>query len=952
MPNAGRLLALARRIDASRVESLHAALPKHAAAVLLATAYPALSRWLEQEPALATHESIEREALAVDAAPLRALDGDDFCRALRQFARRHRMRIALRELLPLSLGGTTIEDSAAEISDLADVTIDLALDEAKRALFKRLGTPVDDDGHEGKLVVLGMGKLGGRELNCGSDVDLVCFYDSDAHEARSGDRTTSAHEVWTKVVQRMTTNLEDVSEHGFVWRVDHRLRPEGAAGALVNSLAAAERYYELFGRLWERAAWLRARPVAGHMTFGRRVLRMLDPFVWRRTVDPHIAVNMYELVHRARAQLSLAPGRDLKLGPGGIREAEFFVQALQLIWGGREPRLRVRNTITAINRLRAAGLVTEREAQEVASAYAALRRAEHAVQWASGLQTHTLPRAPAALGRIARTLRFDDQQSFLADLEAHTTRVSALLTSLLPTGETAMSKWNDALLALDKGNYEELCEALLVAGMPDADDEGELARDLFEMSRHHAEGPLGARSRERWRNLADTLLGAIADAADPTQAARFLRGFSVRLSPPAVYTRMLADDPAALRRLITVLGGSVFVGEAVSRRPDLADLVLFEPDVPTPDEARAEVVGIELRDDVEELVGVVRRSQRRIITQVAIADLADAIDTRDATLTLSALADGVLEVATRFALGAAADEPVRGLAVIAMGSLGGNSIGYGSDLDVIFLYDDADIEDPVAYFTKRARAIIRFIEMPHFDGPGYQLDTRLRPSGNQGLLVTSLDSFARYHGVGEGASHKAATWERLALLRARFAAGDSPLGQRVIAIARSAAYDNTGDLTELASDVHRLRKRMEDELAKERPGRYDIKVGRGGLIDVEFTVQLLQLRHGSTPSVRTTDTRQAIEALAQIGALDTGQAGVLRDGYAFLRRLEQRVRVLHGDSSHLIEERAAGLVPLARRMGFREREAATSTERLLERYRAVTTRIRQVYEEIVVGQAT
>jgi glutamate-ammonia-ligase adenylyltransferase len=422
-----------------------------------------------------------------------------------------------------------------------------------------------------------------------------------------------------------------------------------------------------------------------------------------------------------------------------------------------------------------------------------------------------------------------------------------------------------------------------------------------------------------------------------------------------VYTRLLADDPAAVRRLVTVMGGSAFVGEAVARRPDLADLLLFEHTLPTPDEVKAEILELAAApgsDDIETLVGLLRRAQRRVTTQVALADLDGEIDTRSATLTLSALADGTLEVATRFALGMTGDglrpDAVRGLTVLAMGSLGGRAIGYGSDLDVIFLYDAAEVADPVAHFTRRAREIIRVISMPHVEGRGYDLDTRLRPSGNQGLLVTSIDSFARYHGVALGGARaqKAATWERLALLRARHAAGDRELGARAIAIAHAAAYDSAGAFDELAADVHRVRSRMEEELAKERPGRYDLKLGRGGLVDVEFAVQLMQMRHGDHADVRTSDTRIAIEALAAIGALGD-HAAALREGYAFLRRLEQRVRVLHADSGHLLDERATGIVALARRMGFRDNTPARSTERLMDSYRAATGRIRRAYDDIV-----
>jgi glutamate-ammonia-ligase adenylyltransferase len=958
------LLRLARRVDAERARALEARLSGRASdeavatAVLLGTAYPALAGPAEREvealpaPVARSRGEIERE---LDGAG----EGAAFRRALRRVAARERLRIALRELLPVALGGADLEDTAREISELAEVTLEAALAEAAAHVAGKLGPIRHDDGRPGSLVVLGMGKLGGRELNAGSDVDLICFHDSDATRARGGgDRETSAHDFWARVVRRMTETLEEATEDGLVWRVDHRLRPEGARGSLVNSLAAAERYYESFGRLWERAALSRARPVAGDLDLGRRILEALAPFVWARRVDPTIAASLFELVHRARAE-SGASERDLKLGPGGIREAEFFVQALQLIWGGRDARVRSTSTLEAAARLRAAGLVTEREHDELTAAYVALRRTEHAVQWSTGVQTHSLPRAQGELGRLARALGHDDADALRAELELHRGRVAALFSSLLPAAARP-SRWAEVLGALDRQQPDELERALAAARVPGlgAEDD-QLARDLYEAARLHPDGPLGSRTRERHPALVEALLDALADAADPPQAARYFRRFCARLSPPSVYTKLLADDVTAARRLVAALGGSVFVGEAVANHPELGDLVLFARGAPSADEARAEMLAAQGEDEdpVESITAGLRRAKHRITTQVALADLAGEIDAREATRILSALADGALEAATRFALGHRG-----GLAVMAMGKLGGCEAGYGSDLDVFFLYDAGaapqGTDDPQAYFTRKARQVIQILTLPHHEGPGWELDTRLRPSGSQGLLVSSLEGFARYHDVplrkddGTAPSARgarAATWERLALLRGRFAAGDARLGAEAMRVARAATFRG-GALGDLARDVHHVRARMEVELAKERPGRHDLKMGRGGLVDVEFVVQLLQLVHGHEhDALRTADTREALAALDESGLLGARAARSLREGYDFLRRLELRIRILHADSSHLLEEDAPGLVPLARRMGFRQRTPAAAARRMMAQYRAVTERVRKVYESVVVA---
>ena len=371
------------------------------AAALLSWAYPAFARAIEARPEDVPAILRSGTKGARDSRTLRRIalqlvgnvtDGNAVRRGLRIFARREKMRVALRELLPHS--GSDVDVTSRELADLADACLALALAEALGWAEERFGVPLTPTGERVPFVVIGMGKLGGRELNAGSDVDLVFFYETDEgvvvkEPGRVEDQTL--HEYFTRVAQRFIATLEEPTDEGIVWRVDMRLRPEGSRGPLVNALAAAERYYETWGRTWERAALVRARPSAGDLAFGGRLLQALSPFVWRRAVDPRIAGEMIALVQRARAEADTEPEQDLKLGPGGIREVEFFVQSLQLIWGGRDPSVRSTNTLDALRKLRARGLVTDREGREMADAYLALRRLEHRVQFATGLQTHALP---------------------------------------------------------------------------------------------------------------------------------------------------------------------------------------------------------------------------------------------------------------------------------------------------------------------------------------------------------------------------------------------------------------------------------------------------------------------------------------------------------------------------------------------------------------------------------
>lgn len=866
---------------------------------------------------------------------------------LREFAAREKTRVALRELLYTDVD---VDTTARELADLAEVCIEVALSEARIWAGRRFGQPVSPEGAPIGLCIIGMGKLGGRELNAGSDVDLLVVYESDdgnvVHET-AGVTDLSVHELMTRITQRMVGTLEEVTDDGIVWRVDMRLRPEGTRGPLVNSLGALERYYETWGRTWERAALLRARPVAGDLAFGARALDALQPFVWRREVNPHIARELTELVVRARAEG--APETDLKLGSGGIREAEFFVQSLQLIWGGRDEELRKQNTLEAVRRLRSRGFVTEREMRTLIEGYVFLRRLEHRVQFATMRQTHEFP-GPDIVDVIARSVGLPDGEG----LSRETARVRATVSKLLASLSLAEDAAPDLSIQKLFAALDLHDEAAVLLALPDGMREAagpDLGRHLVMLARR-PDFPLGPKTRDSFPGFAESLCLAISDAADPEQAARLLGSFFSRLVTPSIYVRALATDARATRRVVSLFGASSFLAESLLAQPELMDRLLFLRRAPGPGDARAAVdeelaakIAAASADDepIDTLVSALRRAKSRVMLEVGLADLGGELTTREAAVVLSELADATLECATAAALKERGLSG--GLAVIAMGKLGGRELGYGSDLDLFFVYDGED-EQAEAY-VRCAQRVMRLLGAPHGDGPGYELDARLRPSGNQGLLVVSVDAFARYHGVGVGGAGRAEDWERQALIKARFAAGDPELGARVLLIAHRAAYEGGAPPKEKIAE---MRQRMELELAGERQvkgrARYDLKLGHGGITDVEFAVQYLQMKHGKGPRVRTTDTETALFALEACGYLDAVAAGTMREGYIFLRRLEQRLRVLSGTSNTLLEEGAHGLTLLARRMGMRDGPRGTAQEGLLRRYLAVTREIRAVWTSL------
>jgi glutamate-ammonia-ligase adenylyltransferase len=927
---------------------------------LIWCAYPALGRAIDSNPedlvaiargtANARDLRAYRRLAAVTVGDLS--DAAGVMRALRRFASREKLRVAARELL--GYPGHDVDVTARELSDLADVCCELALAEALAWAEGRFGTPLSATGEPCGFVAIGMGKLGGRELNAGSDIDLVLFYETDDGVVRPRDGAQSAHslhEHFTRVAQRFVATLDLATNDGIVWRVDLRLRPEGTRGPLVNALAATERYYETWGRTWERAALVRARPVAGDTSLGARLLETLAPFVWRSAVDPNVVGEMAALLVRARAEAGPAVAHDLKIGPGGIREVEFFTQGLQLVWGGRDAGVRAPNTIDALRRLHGRGFVTEREERELLDAYFFLRRLEHRVQFATGLQTHEFPADVDLLTRIARSLGFEGAASLSRELAKVRVRVSARFATLKPAG--AMSQ--DASLERMWGALDADDEPAVASAAADrfgAAASTDLPRHLLALARR-PDGPLGAATRDRDPGFARRLVEALADAADPEQAARLLAAFFARLVTPGTYMRALTSEPRLVRALSSFFGASAFLGEALVAHPDLVDRVLYARAVPTPEGARAlvreEITALlpEASREVGEFVGALRRAKRRVTFEVGLADLGDELSTREVGQVLTALADATLDQACRFAMGEQANEGPRGsqdatgFALIAMGKLGGREIGYGSDLDLFFVYEGS-ADGGAERYSRIAQRVLRLVETPHGEGPGYALDTRLRPSGSQGLLVVSLDGFARYQ---ESHAHD---WERQALVKARACAGDDALGVRVLAIAHEAAYERGAPDPRA---THHLRTRMERELGHEHvessPARYDLKVGRGGVVDVEFATQWLQMRHGRDRRVRTTDTEVALSALETCGYIDPTLAESLREGWRFLRKLEQRLRVSHGSSATLIEEGAPGLVTLARRMGMRDGPRARAEEALLDRYVSITREVRRAYLSVL-----
>jgi glutamate-ammonia-ligase adenylyltransferase len=865
-----------------------------------------------------------------------ALAGVTTAAELRTSLRRIRadelVRLGVREL---ELGLDT--EVGRELSRLSDVCFDAAIDFHDRELRARYGGRgpeyVDDDGatREAKLAVIGMGKLGGEELNFASDVDVIYVYSSDQGEIGG----LSLHEYFAKLCTLITSALSEVTEDDVVFRVDLRLRPEGAKGAIANSLAQMERYYETFGRPWERQAWIKARACAGDHELGRETLDMLKPFVFPRYTSPAIIDEVHALNRRIKRELVKSDqGFDLKNGDGGIREIEFFTQALQLIHGGKRPVLRCRGTLAALDALLFAGLVSDDEHLALWRAYRWLRHAEHVLQLEGGLQTQTIPGDPELQDVFARRLGYVDGAALQRILVAHTGSVARLFATLgVETGEDRTDV--DAIL---RGELSDEAEAAALGRLGFRDVTAAMAE--LARARRRPGTPLSPAASERAGRIGSALLAEIAASADPDQALRALGDLVARRGEAWSIWRLLDEQPAIVRLLGSLFGASAYLARTLVDTPELID-ILVELGQSAPTRTVAQVAAdltakLALVDaaDPEAVWSAVAEVKAAHVLRVGLADFAGALDPLAVCVELTAIAEACLQAALAIVEKQlpAGTQPRGALSVLALGKLGGYELGYAADLDVVFVYDGGDDDEAVVHYSRLAQRLLGALRQRTPRGRLYEVDTRLRPSGSQGLLVSSLAAWRRYHETS------ARLWERQALIKLRPVAGDAALGAEVARLAADTVYGKSHDPRAVADEITAMRERIERELG----GKHDLKTNPGGVIDVEFAAQFLQLVHGHAhPALRTTGTSTALRAAASLGIAPAGLVELLDQGYRFLRGVEHRIRVVNDQPVHRLPESRDELDRLARRTGFPDRDA------LVERVERWQHDIRAAYRTLL-----
>jgi glutamate-ammonia-ligase adenylyltransferase len=900
----------------------------------------------------------------------------EFCAALRRHKQREYLRIGARDLMP----SVTMEETVRELTALAEAALEAGYRFCRAEVEKDYGVlNLPGSTLRNRFVVLGMGKLGGGELNFSSDIDVIYLYESDEGESSGGrkgkvDPRTFFSEIGKKIIHCMG----EVTEDGFVFRIDLRLRPLGANGPLVQSIHSAMLYYESWGQCWERAALIKARPVAGDMALGADFLHEVEPFIYRRYLDYTTVDELRHMKMRIENELLTGDGkqRNIKLGYGGIREIEFFTQALQLVNGGYVPQVRGPSTLPALAELARRNLISTRERDKLSSAYRFLRQAEHKVQIVQEAHAHSIPEGKDEEQALARRLgyrakgKLSEHELFWRDHRATTNSVRTIFDRLFYNAQKEIAEegasdagaiWHD----LDR--QEIIVNELRALGFSEPERAYE---NLLAVRDGEIFAPPSPKRRQVMRTLGPALVTEIAKTGAADQALLNLSKFSQRIGGRTGFLTLLAENPETMRLLVTLFADSQFLTDLFLNRPELID-TLIRVDLTRVEKSKDEMLSelraaLDEQGDVEAKLNALRRYKTEEFIRIGLHDLGGAVELIPVLHQLSDLAEVCLEGALGFTLDELEKKygavPTGRFAVIGGGKMGGRELDYNSDLDLVFVYqadDDGQTRGgshgrlPAhEFYVRLGQKMITYLSAPTEEGIAYKVDMQLRPSGKAGPVVCSLDAYREYHRSGSQ------LWERQALIKTRFVAGDPALGKEIEKVAEGFAY-GTGLSEEGVGEIHHLRMRMERELAGEDETRFNLKKGRGGLVDIEFVTQMLQLAHGHrVRALRRRETLVALKKLFECKILKSSEYKLLAEGYLFLRRLDHRLRLERDQSIDAFEADAARLERIARALGYNGAHGSGKTARtksgqkLLRDYEVKREHIRAGYERYFLGKAS
>ncbi len=824
---------------------------------------------------------------------------------LRRLRRAEMVRIAWRDLT----GAANLQETLMDLSMLAQACVEYALQWCYAQACQRFGEPRDAQGDKQHMVVLGMGKLGGWELNFSSDIDLIFCYSKEGFTAHR--QRLSNSQFFTRLGQRLIKVLNDITVDGFVFRVDMRLRPFGESGPLVISFNAMEDYYQRHGRDWERYAMIKARVVAGDRASGKDLLTSLRPFVYRRYLD----YGAFEALRNMKGLINAEVKRrnlddNVKLGAGGIREIEFIGQAFQLIRGGRSIDLQERRIQVVLRLLGDRGLLPAYAVEKLLTAYEFLRRTENRLQMIDDQQIHKLPKQAVHRDRLAFAMGFADWTSYKAELDAHRQRVHDLFNGISATpqfdgfvqakeggqGTPLLKLWHglldehSSIALLEKSGYRKPSEAYA-------------AINTHRMGRvYHLKNAIG---RERLDRLMPLLIAAVGQSQDPDILLPRLLVLVEAIVKRSVYVALLAENPMALSQLVKLSAASPWISDYLRLHPILLDELLDPRSLYAPPdeegltvELQAELKHVE-EDDLESLMDRLRHFKQAHVLRVAAADVMGYLPLMRVSDQLTWIAEVILKEVVKICWRMMTEKYGRpscfrdgerfypGFAVAAYGKLGGIELGYGSDLDLVFLHDseaqrqETDGDKSIAnsvFYARLGQRIIQFLTVLTPAGVLYEVDSRLRPSGASGFLVSSLQAFQDYQ------LNKAWTWEHQALVRARVVAGNASFERRFADIRRKVLCAQR-NIAELRREVREMRKRMWEELGTRSDKLFDLKKDRGGIADIEFMVQygILAHAHEYPQLVEYTDNIRLLDGLEHYRLMSAEDAQLLRDIYRTFR---------------------------------------------------------------------
>jgi glutamate-ammonia-ligase adenylyltransferase len=916
-----------------------------------------------------------------------AFEDSGVLRAFRRFRQRQVLRIGTNDIIR----DRPLDEITRDISRVADATLAVALATALRHVGKRFGQAHTTDGEPARCVILAFGKYGGEELNYSSDIDLMFLYDEEG--ATRGRRITSIgnDEFYGRVTSEVVRLLSAHTDRGQAYRVDLRLRPEGHRGPLARSLASTLSYYDTLGRTWERQALIKIRPVAGDMELGETFVRAIEPFVYRK----YLSFSEINEIKALKRRIEHKTGRagitdtEVKTGRGGIRDIEFAIQFLQLLNGGDLPEVRQRNTLLAMQALERVGCLTDQEFHILEDAYRYLRKLEHRLQLLFDLQTHQLPDGPEELRQLARRMGYRDKKSgergprtphsalddplaaFLDDYREKTDLDRKILDHLLHQtfqGEDGHAEPESDLILDPEPDPDTIRRVL---GRYPFKDPQAVYHHLTLLAQESVPFLSGRRCRHFLASISPQLLRALAEAPDPDMALVNLEKVTATLGAKAVLWELFSFNPPSLKLYVDLCASSQFLSEILITNPGMVDelldsLVLNQPR--TAVELRAELA--DLCRGAADPEPILHSFQYKELLRIGVRDILGKDPVPATTAALSDLAETILvQVITwqeplltrRFgtpylAEGERAGQPSR-YAVLGLGKLGGRELSYHSDLDLILVYEGDgrtgpppsatrferfELTDDFHFFTDLAQRIIKAASYLGPMGRLYHVDMRLRPTGKSGSLVIPLAEFRRYY--EEGGAH---LWERQALTRARVVHGDAEFGCRVMEAVERGAYGLPWR-PELADEIRNMRDRLEASRSER-----DLKRGFGGIVDIEFLVQLFQIKYGGAlPALRVTNTWAALEALRTTGLLQDSEYAVLRGSYDFLRLVEGRLRIVHNRSLDELPEAPEDLEKLARRLGGEPGAGGSAGRRFLTDLESHTRQTRELFLHLVRQEGT